>query len=161
MAEETSRREFCVSACGLVSAAAWTGAIGVVLPACGSGGGGTPSGPSGAASLPVVNAQVTGGAIGLTIDGSSPLASVGSAALLQSARGPILVAREAQETFAAVTAVCTHEGCTITGFSNQTYVCPCHGSQFSTSGQVRQGPARQALAAFATRFSNDTLTITL
>ncbi len=55
--------------------------------------------------------------------------------------GTYLVARIAQSAFTAVTAVCTHEGCAVTGFTNSLYICPCHGSEFSTSGAVVQGPA--------------------
>jgi Rieske Fe-S protein len=47
--------------------------------------------------------------------------------------------------FAAVTAVCTHEVCTINGISGSIYVCPCHGSQFSATGGVVQGPAARPL----------------
>jgi cytochrome b6-f complex iron-sulfur subunit len=108
-----------------------------------------------------VSAGVAGNAVNVAIDDGSPLASVGAAALVQSAVGMFLVARTGQETFAAFTATCTHEACTITGFSNQTFVCPCHGSQFNTTGGVISGPATRALPQFATEFGNDTLTISL
>ena len=39
------------------------------------------------------------------------------------------------------------------------YVCPCHGSQYSTSGAVLNGPATQPLRQFATQFTNNVLTI--
>jgi cytochrome b6-f complex iron-sulfur subunit len=72
-----------------------------------------------------------------------------------------LVARTAPDAFSAVTSTCTHEVCTITGFENETYVCPCHGSRFDTGGRVVTGPATRPLRSFATRFSGDVLTITL
>jgi Rieske Fe-S protein len=72
-----------------------------------------------------------------------------------------LVARTAQDAFAAFTATCTHEACTISGFNNQTFVCPCHGSQFNTNGGVVNGPATRALPQYAARFANGTLTISL
>jgi cytochrome b6-f complex iron-sulfur subunit len=67
----------------------------------------------------------------------------------------------AGDTFAAVTAVCTHEACTVTGISGQTYVCPCHGSQFSATGVVLKGPAASPLRPFTTRFAANVLTITV
>lgn len=95
------------------------------------------------------------------VDGASPLATVGGAALVRSSSGDMLVARTAQDTFAALTAICTHENCTITGFRTPTYVCPCHGSQFNTAGQVQSGPATRSLRTFPTQFAGTTLTITL
>ena len=92
---------------------------------------------------------------------SSPLSSVGGAALVQSSSGNFLVARTAQDAFTALTAVCTHEACTVSGFQNQAYVCPCHGSRYSLSGTVLQGPAPASLRQFATRFANNVLTITV
>jgi hypothetical protein len=49
--------------------------------------------------------------------------------------------------------VCTHQGCTITGYQNQTYVCPCHGSQFNTNGGVVAGPAVAALRRVTVQFA--------
>lgn len=112
-------------------------------------------------ALPTINAVASSGAITLTIDAGSPLATTGGAALLNTSLGSFLVARTAQDTFTALTAVCTHEQCTVTGFQNQLYVCPCHGSQYTTSGSVARGPATRALREFATRFANNVLTITV
>jgi Rieske Fe-S protein len=43
-------------------------------------------------------------------------------------------------------AVCTHLGCTLTwNNSEKSFDCPCHGSRFSPSGNVINGPANTAL----------------
>jgi thiosulfate dehydrogenase (quinone) large subunit len=50
----------------------------------------------------------------------------------------------------AYSAVCTHEGCTVSyKSSNKTLHCPCHGAEFDpfASGKVVQGPARDPLSA--------------
>ena len=95
------------------------------------------------------------------VEGGSPLGPVGGAALVRSTVGDFLVAHTAQDTFTALTAICTHEACTITGFRSPTYVCPCHGSQYSTAGQVLSGPATRSLRTFPTQLTGTTLTITL
>jgi cytochrome b6-f complex iron-sulfur subunit len=153
-----SRREFCVSACHAATAVA----LGSVLQSC--GGGSNPAGPGGGGTAPqltVVNGTVTGTGVTVVVDSASPLAAVGGAALVRSASADLLVARTAQDAFTALTAICTHEACTITGFRSSTYVCPCHGSQFSTAGAVLSGPATRSLRTFATQVVGTTLTITL
>jgi Rieske Fe-S protein len=122
---------------------------------------GNSTSPSNATSLPTGLGHRGVRRLSLTIDAASPLAAVGSAALVQSSAANVLVSRTAQDTFTAVTAVCTHEACTINGVSGSIYVCPCHGSQFSATGGVVKGPAAQPLRQFTTRFSGNILTITL
>lgn len=154
-----SRREFCISACHAATAVA----LGSALQSCGGGGGGSPTGPGGGGTAPqltVVNGTVAGNEVTVALDGASPLAPVGGAALVRSGAGDFLVSRTAQDTFSALTAVCTHEACTITGFRSSTYVCPCHGSQFSTGGTVLSGPATRSLRTYPTRLSGTSLTIT-
>ena len=91
----------------------------------------------------------------------SALASVGSAALVQASSAMVLVARVSQETFNAMTAICTHQACTVTGFASGTFQCPCHGSEYNTNGAVTKGPAPSALRRFNTLLAGDLLTISL
>jgi Rieske Fe-S protein len=149
----TSRREFCAHALTLVT-------VGSLLESCG----GSPTSPSSGTTAPalaVINTTVANGVVTLNIDASSPLASVGNAALVQTSSGNFLVARVTQESFNAMTAVCTHEACTVSGFQSGTFQCPCHGSQFSTSGSVTRGPASRPLRQFSTQFANNVLTFSV
>jgi cytochrome b6-f complex iron-sulfur subunit len=150
-----TRRDFCRHACQAMSLAGF----GALLQAC--GGGGSPTAPSNVPQLTVINATVTSGTITINIDGSSPLANVGGAALVQAGGQSYLVGRTAQDTAIALTSVCTHEGCTVSGFQNNNYVCPCHGSEYNTSGGVVKGPATSALRRFNTTLSNNVLTISV
>jgi cytochrome b6-f complex iron-sulfur subunit len=148
------RREFCLQACQAASVAA----LGAIVPGCGSGS--NPTGASGnVPQLSTLNGSSGAGGVTVTIDAAGPLGSAGGAALVQSSVGNFLVSRSAGDTFVALTAVCTHEQCTVTGFQSSLYVCPCHGSEYSTSGAVVMGPATRALQQFATRYAAPTLTI--
>ena len=44
---------------------------------------------------------------------------------------------------------CTHRGCEL-NVGGGIYSCPCHGSEFSTTGQVIEGPADQNLKVYKT-----------
>ena len=153
-AGKTSRREFCAHAISFVT-------VGSLIEGCGSGG--SPTSPGGGGNVPqlaTINATASGGRVTLTVDGASPLNAVGSAALVQAAGERYLVTRTGQDSFNALTAVCTHEQNIITGFSSGRFVCPAHGSQYSTTGQVQMGPATRPLQPFPTQFTNGVLTIT-
>ena len=89
------------------------------------------------------------------------MADLGGAALVESIAGVFLLARTSANTFTAIDAVCTHEGCTVTGADGATYVCPCHGSRYNRSGQVVAGPAKASLRQYATTFTNGVVTIAL
>ena len=150
-APDSTRRQFCVQACQAASIAAAAS----LAAACGGGGSPTsPSGGSNAPQLSSVNGAVSGRTVSVTIEASGPLAANGSAALVQSSIGQFLITRVNDTTYTVLTAVCTHQGCTVSGFENSRFVCPCHGSQFSTSGSVSNGPATQALRSFTTQFAS-------
>src|SRR5665213_1629147 len=54
--------------------------------------------------------------------------------------------------------ICTHLGCVPT-FGQGEYggwLCPCHGSQYDTSGRIRKGPAPKNLAVPDYKFLSDT-----
>lgn len=57
-------------------------------------------------------------------------------------------------TFRAVSAVCTHLGCTVNR-TTDGFHCPCHGSVFDGNGTVVHGPAPKPLQWFAVSLSRD------
>lgn len=143
----TNRRQFCGSLAAL--------ALGAALPACG-GGGSSPSSPSGSSNLPVLTGTPSGNSLTVAVDS----VAAGSAAIVTGGNAAVLIARTGAETFTAFNATCTHEACTITNWSAPNFLCPCHGSMFSSAGQVVRGPATRALTQYATALSGNTLTIT-
>lgn len=150
-----SRRRFCGDACQAASGAA----LATLVSAC--SGSGSPTSPSAMTStLGALAGRFSGSVVQATIAGSA-LASIGGAALVQSNAGVFLVSRTSETTFTAIDAVCTHEGCTVTEASGTAYVCPCHGSRYSRTGQVLGGPATAALRQYASTFADGVLSITL
>lgn len=47
--------------------------------------------------------------------------------------------------FHAISAVCTHLGCTVEHTEAGEFTCPCHGSKFDAAGEVMGGPAPKGL----------------
>jgi Rieske Fe-S protein len=72
----------------------------------------------------------------------------------------IVVTQPASGDFKAFTAVCTHQGCTVSSVEDSTINCVCHGSKFSIEdGSVQNGPATAALSAKTVEVSGDSLTV--
>ncbi len=78
----------------------------------------------------------------------------------------VYVFREKQGGFYALSAVCTHLGCTtkwkasgIEGHPEGVIACPCHGSVFDKKGNVLHGPAPRPLDRFSARLEDDNLVI--
>jgi cytochrome b6-f complex iron-sulfur subunit len=76
---------------------------------------------------------------------------------------PVAITRLTDTSVAAVSRICTHEGCTVNlpVASLLTLNCPCHGSRFQVTGQVVNGPAARPLASFPTVIVGDQVVVTL
>ncbi len=57
--------------------------------------------------------------------------------------------------FQAISAVCTHLGCTVEIAPENQFHCPCHGSKFGEHGNVIAGPAPRPLPHFELSLSRD------
>lgn len=63
--------------------------------------------------------------------------------------------------FVALSSICTHQGCTVGYNSTSNKIqCPCHGSEFNTSGSVLTGPASAPLESFSITKTGSVLLIT-
>ncbi|MBK8247409.1 MAG: Rieske (2Fe-2S) protein [Gemmatimonadetes bacterium] len=96
---------------------------------------------------------------GVTISGNTMTLTVAQNPTLSQSNGMVLVSqrsvlvvRVSATQYQALSSVCTHQACTVSSFDGSRLTCPCHGSQFSTSGAVTKGPAASALRAFPTTF---------
>ena len=94
--------------------------------------------------------------VDLTNDDFSELGTVGGYAYT----GNIIVIRSGDNSYLAFSKICTHQGCDVTyNHSEGELPCPCHGSVFSTSGAVLEGPASSGLKQYSVTKEGDILTI--
>ncbi len=110
------------------------------------GGGPTPTQPSG---------------VNFTINLSNEITAVGDSIV----RNGVIVARlsagSTASSFTAVQVACTHQGTAINFNSAQTrFICPNHGSQFTTDGTVLNGPASTNLKKYNIAIASNTMTVT-
>lgn len=127
---------------------------GCSLVACG-GKSSNPS-PSGNAPIP----PVKGSGNLFTADLNTQLPNIGDSMVQQ---GVILVRLSAGNTadaFTAVQVACTHQGNSIGYNTGQgIFICPAHGSEFSKTGAVVQGPAALPLQKYTVTVTGSTLTV--
>jgi Rieske Fe-S protein len=121
------RREFLTVVAG--------GLLGAVLPGC--------------AALAVSSVPVEDGVLRIRITDHAGLSRPGGSARIRPEGGTDLVYVLALDdgTFAAVSPICTHQGCTVE-VAGDFLECPCHGSVFTHEGAVVQGPAEAPLTRF-------------
>ncbi len=86
-------------------------------------------------------------------------------ALVTSANGPdgapVLIVREAADSFLALSMMCTHAACIVGAPRSGVLTCPCHGSQYDMKGQVLRGPAFRPLARYSVTYNAATNMVTI
>lgn len=109
-----------------------------------------------------VSGTTTGSNINFTVD----LANSANASLKGGDKykviGDVIVALTSSGSYVALSKMCTHEGFTI-GFrsAQNDFLCTNHGSQFTTTGAVKQGPATNPLKTYTVSVSSDGNTLTV
>lgn len=99
--------------------------------------------------------------VNFTINLNTEITSIGES----RASGGVIVVRiaagNAATSFTAVQQACTHEGTSIEYWVNEgKFICPNHGSNFTSAGVVSQGPAAVNLKKYTIAVSGSTLTVT-
>lgn len=136
-------------------------ATSLALSACGGGGGATtadappPDSPGGSCPTNELCLDTTKPAY-------STLANVDGSVVVSTQSDTIIVVRTSATTVAALSAICTHQGCTV-GYraSLKLLLCPCHGAEFSMTGQVVRGPAAVPVKAYQASVSGTLVTVVL
>ncbi len=120
------RRAFCLGALAAGLALASSG--------CGGGSAADPM-PGPAPTLPVTTTDTKAGLLATPNGTTRDYRNQGSFFLVRDATG-----------IYAMTAICTHLGCTVGLSSGGSLLCPCHGSQYDLAGANLVGPAVLPLA---------------
>ncbi|MCX6902173.1 MAG: Rieske (2Fe-2S) protein, partial [Verrucomicrobia bacterium] len=94
---------------------------------------------------PVERAAAAAAVTEVTLKDAQKLVA-GSMLMFKFGSKPAMLIHHADGRWVALDAVCTHLGCTLETKADG-FACPCHSSRFDNSGNVMQGPARQALHA--------------
>lgn len=110
---------------------------------------------------PTPNPNPNPGGVSFNINLDSEIKNIGDS---KTASGVIVVRLNGGNevsSFTAVQLACTHAGTSINYSANQTrFICPNHGSQFSTSGAVLTGPASSNLKQYNIVIAGSILTVT-
>jgi Rieske Fe-S protein len=118
------------------------------------------SSDSGDPTAPSANGvTITGTTMTVPLAQNPSLAEAGGMILVSQASA--LVIRVSATEYHALTSVCTHQGCTVNRFDGTRLTCPCHGSQYSVTGTVVNGPAALPLRSYATTFDQGSGIITV
>ena len=157
----SSQKESAVTRRAFVIASG-VGVAGCFLASCGGGDG--PTGVSGTRNPPPTGSvSFTGGVVSLNVSLIPGLSAENGPGVVSATdsdkHADIVVINLGGNVYKAFTSVCTHEGCTVSGYSNKRLVCPCHGSEFDQNGQPVAGPAPSALRPFPATFDVATQTL--
>ncbi len=118
----------------------------------GPGGPGGPGGPSGSGgpekAMGTPAAKNPDGTA--TVPGGGKLAAGTAIMVTLPDQRPALLFKTKAGQVAALSALCTHNQCTVKWDSGSEKLnCPCHGSVFDTSGKPEKGPAKAPLEKYA------------
>ncbi|MBE9227380.1 cytochrome b6-f complex iron-sulfur subunit [Phormidium sp. LEGE 05292] len=73
----------------------------------------------------------------------------------------IVVTEDKQIADYGINAICTHLGCVVPwNIAENKFKCPCHGSQYDSTGKVVRGPAPLSLALVHAKVEDDKVSFT-
>lgn len=73
---------------------------------------------------------------------------------------PLYLLKTSENKYSAVLMKCTHKGCELNPAGNHL-VCPCHGSEFTNTGNLVEGPAERDLQKFTVTSDDENIYIGL
>ena len=116
---------------------------------------------------PVLDVTTPGedGIVSLVVQRYPDLSRAGGSVTLrfpkESGQENLLVVHPSADTYAVLSATCTHVGCPM-GFDGTEAVCPCHLSKFNvTDGKVTQEPATVPLKTYVATYNAGTQVLSI
>jgi cytochrome b6-f complex iron-sulfur subunit len=73
---------------------------------------------------------------------------------------PLYLYRLTDDSWSAVSTRCMHRGCQVEPVADHL-ICPCHGSEYTNTGDVLKGPTQLPLRRFVVTVEGDRLAIEL
>lgn len=135
------------------------GVGGVVMASAGCGSSDTESGSS-AGSAASGGDGTAGGSRAAGSGVTVPVGDVPTGGGVVLASDRIVVTQPSAGQFKAFSAVCPHQGCTVSQVTDGLIGCPCHGSEFDiTTGAVESGPASSGLTEMTASVSGGVVTV--
>ncbi len=140
---KSNRREF-LKTCGALSAGLACGGL-TLLAGCGG-------------SVRYLPFDIAGNVV--VVKKTAFLEQPSAAVKTRSFPTPIYLYRHGDDDYSAVLMQCTHKQCELSAAGDRL-ACPCHGSEFSHTGEVLQPPAEKPLHRFTVRTDAENLYIEL
>lgn len=99
--------------------------------------------------------QAQNGPIKLSVEDQAKLDKEHSV-IVRAGAGRILVFEDATQTLRAMSAKCTHEGCTVQYVPGESLIwCACHNGRFDFTGKVLSGPPPRPLDCYSAQRTSD------
>ena len=156
-----TRREFFNKSAVTIAVISTSGFISTIINSCSN----NPTDPGNPTPLSTIQGTVANNQVTVSLGSSSPIADKNTRALVKynNDSGALLVEHNSDDTYKALSGICTHQHCVVSNFDggNSVFVCPCHNSRFDLNGNVVQGPASTKLRVYSTIVENNSLVITL
>jgi cytochrome b6-f complex iron-sulfur subunit len=125
--------EHCLNRRAFLAKSAFAAAALIAIEACGDGQIGPPA-PRSVAGDPLLP---LGGPVTIKLSDFPALADTGVIVDVPNKQRTVM--RTGPASFLALSKLCSHQQCDI-DIKGDHYECPCHGSQFTATGQVTRGP---------------------
>ena len=117
-----SRREFFIKSAGAIVVVSSSGLISLIVTSCSN----NSTGPANTTPLSTIQGTVANNEISIAI-ASSPIENKSTRALVlyNNGNGAILVEHNSDDTYKALSGICTHQSCVVSGLddSSSRFVC--------------------------------------